>query len=400
MGEEKYLKRQRIYKTIMLVLLTAFLTFILTTTYVSKNYNFGGRNQAITSLFGNSENNELLKSINEIKEILDESYLYKIFENDISEGALKGYVAGLDEKYTEYIPIRDMQDYTQTLMGNFVGIGIYMVQNVENNTIEVVEPIKESPAEEVGILPGDVIIAVDGVEYKGEDIDTAASKIKGEEGTTVELKILRGEETINLVITRRRVSTNPVISKKLENNIGYIQMTSFDEDTSLTFKTKYEELKKEGIKSLIIDLRDNGGGLVDQTLKTLDYIVPKGKDLLITCDKNKNEEIKRAEEDVLIDMPIVVLVNQNSASASEIFAGALKDLEEATIVGTKTFGKGVIQQLVTLNNGGGLKFTVAEYYTPNRNQINGIGIEPDVVVEIPANSSEDTQLQKAIELLK
>ena len=400
MGEEKYLKRQRIYKTIMLVLLTAFLTFILTTTYVSNNYNLGERNQAITSLFGSSENDELLKSINEIKEILDESYLYQIFENDISEGALKGYVAGLDEKYTEYIPIRDMQDYTQTLMGNFVGIGIYMVQNVENNTIEVVEPIKESPAEEVGILPGDVIVAVDGVEYKGEDIDTAASKIKGEEGTTVELKILRGEETINLIITRRRVSTNPVISKRLENNIGYIQMTSFDEDTSATFKTKFEELKKEGIKSLIIDLRDNGGGLVDQTLETLDYIVPKGNDLLITIDKNKNEEIKRAEDDVLIDMPIVVLVNGNSASASEIFAGALKDLDEATIVGTKTFGKGVIQQLMTLKNGGGLKFTVAEYYTPKRNQINGIGIEPDVVVELPEDSEEDTQLQKAIELLK
>lgn len=400
MGEEKYLKRQRIYKTIMLVLLTAFLTFILTTTYVSKNYNLGDRNQAITSLFGQSDNSKLSKSISEIKDILDEYYLYQIFEDDISEGALKGYVAGLDDKYTEYIPIRDMQDYTQTLMGNFVGIGIYMMQNVEDNTIEIVEPIKESPAEEAGILPGDVIVEVDGVEYKGEDIDTVASKIKGKEGTTVELKLLRGEEIITLTITRRKVSTNPVISNKLENNIGYIKMTSFDEDTSYSFKTKYEDLKSQGITSLIIDLRNNGGGLVDQTLKVLDYIVPKGNNLLITVDKNKKEEIKKSEEDVLIDMPIVVLVNENSASASEIFAGALKDLNEATIVGTKTFGKGVIQQLLTLDNGGGLKLTVAEYYTPDRNQINGIGIEPNVVVELPADSIEDTQLQKAIELLK
>ena len=194
----------------------------------------------------------------------------------------------------------------------------------------------------------------------------------------------------------------------MENNIGYIQITSFDEETAKSFKLKFEELKKQGITSLIIDLRNNGGGLVDETLKIADYIVPKGKELLVTIDKDKNEKIEKAEKDVMIDMPIVVLVNKSSASASEILAGALKDLKEATIVGTNTYGKGVIQELLTFKDGSGLKVTVQEYYTPNRNKINGVGIQPDVVVELPQGvessynleEKDDTQLQKAIEILK
>ena len=197
-------------------------------------------------------------------------------------------------------------------------------------------------------------------------------------------------------------------SEKLENNIGYIQVTSFDQETADGFKSKFQDLKKQGITSLIIDLRNNGGGLVEEALKMLDYIVPKGKELLITVNKNNKEKTTKAEEDVLIDMPIVVLVNGNSASASEIFAGALKDLNEATIVGTKTYGKGVIQQFLTLGDGSGLKITVEEYYTPNKNKIHDIGIEPNINVQLPetvisplyVKENEDTQLQKAIEILK
>ena len=187
-----------------------------------------------------------------------------------------------------------------------------------------------------------------------------------------------------------------------------MQISSFDEGTAEDFKAKFEDLQKQGIESLIIDIRNNGGGLVDQTLQIADYIVPKGKELLITVDKEKKEKIQKAKEDVLIDMPIVVLTNENSASASEILAGALKDLNEATIVGTKTYGKGVIQQLFKLQNGGGLKVTIEEYYTPNRNKINKIGIEPNEIVELPKDSQsllvigsdKDTQLQRAIEILK
>ena len=237
---------------------------------------------------------------------------------------------------------------------------------------------------------------------------TAASNaIKGQEGTKVKLEILRGQEKINFEIERKKITTNPVIEEKLEDNIGYLQISSFDDDTAEDFKTKYEDLKNQGITSLIIDLRNNGGGLVDEALEIADYIVPKGKDLLVTVDKNQNEEIRKSKEDPIIDMDIVVLVNENTASASEILAGCLKDHQEATIVGTKTYGKGVIQQVISLKNGAGLKVTVEEYYTPNKTKINKVGIEPDETVNLPENVNallvkreQDTQLQKSIEKLK
>ena len=406
--EEKYLKRQRIYKSIMLVALTAFITCILTTAFIANKYNLG-KNSLSSLIGGNSGGTDnLIASMKGIESLIEKYYLKEIDEQAVIDGAIDGYVSALGDPYTEYIPASEMEEYTQDIMGNYVGIGIYMVQNVEKNVIEVLTPIKESPAEAAGILPGDIIVAVDGIEYSGEEMTTASNNIKGEEGTKVKLTILRGTETLDLEITRSKINTNPVIAETLENNIGYLEISSFDEGTAEEFKTKYETLKEQGITSLIIDLRNNGGGLVDEALQIADYIVPKGKELLITVDKNNNEVIEKAEEDVLIDMPIVGLVNENSASASEILAGALKDLDEATLVGTTTYGKGVIQQVLSLSNGSGLKITVEEYYTPNRNKIDGVGIEPDEKVELPetvtnplsVSREEDTQLQKAMELLK
>lgn len=405
MEEERYLKRQRIYKTIMLVILTVFLTFIITTMYITSKYNLGeGDTTGLLPATGSNISN----SINYIKRVLEEYYLNDINEEILEEGAIQGYVAALGDPYTEYVPKAQMEEYKTNITGNYVGIGIYMAANTEKNTIEILMPIKGSPAEEAGILAGDTIVSVDGIKYTGEDIDIAADRIKGEQGTTVKLEILRKQELKTFEIMRRKVVTNPVESRKLENNIGYIQITSFDEDTANGFRNEYENLKNQGITSLIIDLRNNGGGLVDATLEIADYIVPKGKELLITVDKEQKEEIEKAEQDVLIDMPIVVLINENSASASEILAGALKDLDEATIVGTKSYGKGVIQQFITLRNGSGLKITTHEYYTPNRNKINGVGIQPDEIVKLPESvisplyvtEDKDTQLQKAIEILK
>ena len=408
--EESYLKRQRIYKVIMLVALTAFLTVILTTVYITSKYDLNSENNTISSLFdGNSEQEDNLSTkLKNIENLVEKYYLNDINEQDVIDGTISGYISSLGDKYTEYIPADEMKEYTENIMGNYVGIGIYMIKNTEHNLIEVQSPIQESPAEKAGILPGDMIVSVDGVKYTGDDMTAASNKIKGEEGTNVKLEILRGTETLNFDITRKKITTNPVVSKKLDNNIGYLLLTSFDEGISQDFKTKYEELKNENISSLIIDLRNNGGGLVDEALSIIDYIVPKGKDILITVNKNKEEEIEKTKEDVLIDLPIVVLVNENTASASEIVAGALKDLNEATIVGTTTYGKGVIQQLLSLKDGSGLKITVEEYYTPNKTKINGVGIEPNEKVELPDNiknplnieTEEDTQLQKAMEILK
>lgn len=408
MEEERYLKKQRIYKTVMLVILTVFTTFILTTIYISNRYNLWEGNQTISSILNSNSESNLVKKIDYIKAILDKYYLNEIDDNKAVESAIEGYIASLGDPYTEYIPKEEMEEYTEQLIGNYVGIGIYMVKNVEKNTIEVLQPIKDSPAEEAGILPGDTIVSVDGIEYDGDTMDAAADNIKGEEGTTVKLEILRKQEKKVFEITRKKVATNPVLAEKLDNNIGYLEITSFDEGTAENFKAKYEKLKSQGITSLIIDLRNNGGGIVSEALQIADYIIPKGKEILVTVDKNKKEEITKTEEDVLIDMPIVVLVNEYSASASEILAGALKDNEEAKIVGMTTYGKGVIQQLLTLKDGSGLKVTIEEYYTPNRTKINGVGIEPNEKVELPESvvnpllvkDEDDTQLQKAIEILK
>lgn len=409
MEEDKYLRRQRFFKIVMLVILTAFLTFIFTTIYITKKYNISDGEQTISSLFSGSSSSDdkLTKSLKNIKSLLKKYYLNDIDEDKAIDGAIAGYVSALGDKYTEYIPKDEMQEYTQNLMGNYVGIGIYMAQNTKDNTIVVISPIKYSPAEEAGILPGDIIKKIDGVEYNGESMEAAANNIKGVEGSTVKLEIQRGQEIKEFEITRKKITTNPVVSEKLENNIGYLEVSSFDESTAENFKAKYQELKSQGITSLIIDLRNNGGGLVEEALKIADYIVPKDKELLVTVDKNGKEKIEKSKEDVLIDMPIVVLVNNNSASSSEILAGALKDLNEATIVGNTTYGKGVIQQLLSLRDGSGLKVTVEEYYTPNRTKINGVGIEPNEKVDLPESvknplsveREDDTQLQKAMEIL-
>lgn len=409
MEENSYIKRQRVYKTIMLVILTAFITFILTSIFISNQLesNSTTNNSSLSSIIQNlTGGSSLQKAMATIEEEVKEKYLSEYDENKAIEGAMAGYVAALGDPYTEYIPADEMEEYTQTIMGNYVGIGIYMTKNTEKNLIQVLAPIRESPAEKAGIKTGDFLVKIDGVEYTGDEMTQASNKIKGEEGTKVTLEILRGEETLTFEIERQKINTNPVYADVIDGNIGYLGISSFDEGVAEDFKTKFQSLKEKGITSLIIDLRDNGGGIVDEATKIVDYIVPKGKEILITVDKNKNEEITKAEEDVLIDMPIVVLVNASSASASEIMAGALKDLGEATIVGTKTYGKGIIQQFLSLSNGGGLKITIEEYYTPNRTKINGVGITPDVEVELEQSvtglptDQNDTQLNKAKEILK
>lgn len=409
MEENSYIKRQRVYKTIMLVILTAFITFILTSIFISNQLENNGttNNSSLSSIIQNiTGGSSLQKAMATIEEEVKEKYLNEYDENKAIEGAMAGYVAALGDPYTEYIPADEMEEYTQTIMGNYVGIGIYMTKNTEKNLIQVLAPIRESPAEKAGIKTGDFLVKIDGVEYTGDEMTQASNKIKGEEGTKVTLEILRGEETLTFEIERQKINTNPVYADVIDGNIGYLGISSFDEGVAEDFKTKFQSLKEKGITSLIIDLRDNGGGIVDEATKIVDYIVPKGKEILITVDKNKNEEITKAEEDVLIDMPIVVLVNASSASASEIMAGALKDLGEATIVGTKTYGKGIIQQFLSLSNGGGLKITIEEYYTPNRTKINGVGITPDVEVELEQSvtglptDQNDTQLNKAKEILK
>ena len=401
-------KNGKITVGVIAVVLVAFITFLITSIGFYQYFVKGDSLNKYLTLMTSDSSKDISQTLDTYKSLIEKYYLGDIDEEGLKEGAIKGYIEGLGDPYTEYISKEDMNDYLEDTMGNFVGIGIYMVQDTESNRIMVLSPIKNSPAERAGIKPGDLIMSVNGEECTADDMTAISTKIKGEEGTTVKLQILRGEETLDFEIKRENIVVNPVEGEVLENNIGYIEFSSFDENTAEEFKTKFEELQSKGITSLIIDLRNNGGGIVDEALQIADYIADKDSVLLYEVDKDNNETVEKSENDPIINMPIIILTNENTASSSEILAGALKDLGKAKIVGTKTYGKGVIQQILTLPDGSGLKITTEKYLTPNRTEINEIGIEPDETVELPEDvddvfnidRSKDTQLQKAIQMLK
>jgi len=389
---------QRIYKMIMLVLiviiLTSMFTAFATYEYVSNQIV----TQPSTSLDG------LESTLASFRSELEKKYIGEINDDELIEGAIKGYVDALGDPYTTYYTKAEMEEIMEETSGNYVGIGVYMLQNINDNTITLL-PMEGTPAEKAGVLAGDILTKVNKEECSGETIDEAAKKIKGEKGTKVTIEVKRNDEIKTFEITRDKVMISHINSEKLENNIGYIEILDFDGGTADEFKTKYEKLEKEGITKLIIDLRNNGGGIVSESLEIADMLLEKGKTVLITEDKNKNTEITKTSKEQTIKIPVVVLVNEYSASASEILAGALKDNQRVTLVGTKTYGKGVIQELHQLSDGSGLKITTNEYFTPNHNKINEVGIEPDIKVELSEeakleadlDNKDDAQLQKAIE---
>lgn len=396
---------QKIYKIVMLVIITIIITSLLTAfgTYRYLTYKgTAGNNKVNTGLSG------LEYTLSRFRSELEKKYMGEINDEDLINGAIKGYIAALGDPYTVYYTKEEMQEIMQETNGNYVGIGIYMTLNKEKNAIEVIKPMENSPAEEAGILQGDLIIKVDGETYTGEKMQEASNKIKGEAGTKVKLEILRGTQTKEFEITRKKVLISHISTKILDNNIGYIAISDFDGGCSDEFEEKYKKLKSQGINKLIIDIRNNGGGIVDEAINILDLITNKDSTLLVTKNKMGNEEVTKSKKEPIINMPVVVLTNEYSASASEILAGALKDNKKAILIGTTTYGKGVIQELRQLSDGSGLKITTNEYFTPNRNAINKVGIKPDIEVELPDDmktqlvieEKDDNQLQKAIEVLK
>lgn len=394
-------KSQKIYRIIMLIVITALVSSLLTAVVVTERITSKSSVEKIAEGDGTTG---IETTLAYIRTLLQEKYIGELDDEQMLETAIKGYVAGVGDEYTVYYTKDEMDDQYDAAMGNYVGIGIYMIVNYEEGTIEVVSVMKNSPALEVGMQAGDMITKVNGKELTPDNVGELSDEIKGEEGTTVNLEIMRGEETLELDVERRRIEVSHIESEMLYNNIAYIQVLDFDGGTAKEFKENYETLKKQGATSLIIDIRGNGGGVVDEAIDMLEMICDKDSTLLIETDKNGNEEVIKAEENPIIDIPVVVLVNGSSASASEIFAGALKDNNKATIIGTTTYGKGVIQTLIRLADGSGIKITTEEYCTPNRNKINKVGIEPNITVELPEDIEElteenDTQLQRAIEEL-
>lgn len=387
-------KFENAYRLIMTAIITALVTFSVTSIVLYRT----GKIQYIAVT--KSDTTGIGTLLSSFKQLLNNKYLYDMDENKMAEEAIKAYVGAVGDEYTVYYTPEEMKTFQTYTNGKYVGIGIYMTAIMEDNTIVVTSPIKNSPAEIAGIKTGDIIVKVDGKTYDASQINEMANSIKGEKGTKVDIEIIRNGEVLNFTIERKNVELYPVEGKILENNIGYIQLYTFDEGCAERFKDAYTDLKKKEIRSLIIDLRDNGGGIVDEAMKIADYILPKDSETIITRDKNNNEEITKSNNNPIVDIPIILLVNNNTASASEMLAGALKDYKKAVLVGKTTFGKGVIQELYSLKDGSGLKITTKEYYTPNRDKIHKVGIIPNYDIDYTGENNIDEQLQKAIELLK
>ena len=402
MNTNKQKTTNSVYKTIMTIIATAIVTFIITTVWI---YSSATLTSTETAIGNAAKSSSLSAKLSVIRNKIDQEYIGEINENDLIEGAIKGYVAGLNDEYTEYLPAKDMTSLTEDIEGEFVGIGVYITKDTTNNLILVYGTIPNSPAESAGLKTGDVITSVDGVECNGDDYDTITNSIKGKEGTKVKLGILRDGKELSYEIERKTVEVKHVEYQKLEKNIGYINISSFEGDVSTQFEEAYNKLESQGVESLIIDIRNNGGGIVSESLQIAEMLTDKGQTLLIESDKNGEEEIIKSEKDKTITMPVVLLINEYSASASEILAGILKEnVENATLIGNTTYGKGVIQTVYPLTDGSGIKITTNEYFTPNHNTINKVGVEPDIKVDDylflgTLDLDNDTQLKRAIEEL-
>jgi len=394
-------KANKIYKVIMLILITAIVTFMVTSIGM---YNYFVKSEpGRMTVVGNIEKNgDDYKTLNAklqiVKDFLNKNYIGELDTDKMVEGAIKGYVEGVGDEYTEYLSKDEYEELIVNVTGDFVGIGVYIYKDSEGNLI-VLSPIEGSPSEEVGIEAGDIILSIDGENCSEMDINVASSKIKGEAGSTVELEIQRGTEVFKKTVTRRSVEIKDSTSKVLDGNIGYIVLSTFDTDCSKKIEKYMEEFQNKGISSVILDLRNNTGGVVDEAVKISELFVEKDKAVLCSYNKAENETIIKSKSGKYKDINLVLLVNGYSASASEIVTAALKDNKAATVIGTRTYGKGVMQEIQPLFDGA-IKVTIEEFKTPNGDKINKKGITPDIVIEDDANTIEDEQLQKAIEILK
>lgn len=351
---------------------------------------------------------EVEQKIDEINLYIDLYYYNEIDREKQEEALYDGIMQGLDDPYAGYYTPEEFSELQEDSSGEYVGVGALLTQGTDK-LVTVVRPLKGSPAEEAGLLAEDVIVEVDDKSVEGVELELVVKWIRGEENTTAHLYVYRPstQEYLDFYITRRVVENYTVSSEMLDDQIAYIKVDQFNENTDEEFDEQLEALRKQSAKGVIIDLRDNPGGLVSSVVNMCNSIMSEGV-IVSTKDRNgKQTSCYKADNKKSCDLPIVVLVNGNSASASEIFSGAMQDTGNATIVGVQTYGKGIVQSVIPLSDGSAIKLTVAKYFTPNENDIHTVGITPDVIVELPdgrenavnLDRAEDTQLDKAIEIL-
>lgn len=341
-----------------------------------------------------------------LRGLIDEVYLHsdEVSDEELKEFLFKGYVSGLGDPYSVYYDKEETESLFESTEGKFGGIGVSITQDYETKAMTFVNVYEEGAGAEAGFQAGDILYKVDGEDVTGQDLNNVVAKIKGEEGSEVEITVFRGDdmEEYTATATRKIVEVHTVEHVMREDGVGYIQITEFDDVTYDQFASALEELKGQGMTGLVIDLRNNPGGNLDTVCDILDLILPEGT-ILSTKDKDGKGDTYTSDEEHKLEIPMSVLTNENSASASEIFAGAIQDYGVGTIVGTTTFGKGIVQQIFPLTDGTSIKLTISEYFTPNGRNIHGTGIQPDVEIEYEydvENPDADNQLEKAMEIIR
>lgn len=354
----------------------------------------------------------ILKNINLYREAIQSDYLFPYKKEDLEMGIYKGLFWGLKDPYSEYYTAEEYKRLMEDTTGKFAGVGLVITAG-EDNLITVVSPIANTPAAKAGLKAGDKIVEVDGQAYAGKELQEATEHMRGKPKTSVELtvqRVINGKtQTSHVKLVREMIEVDTVIGKLMPDNIGYLQISSFEQVTAKDFKKEWEALEKQGAKKFIIDLRNNPGGLLTSCEEIADALL--GKATIVTTVDNKGKKDASTSDEAQYKEPLVVLANGGSASASEILLGALRDNKRAKSVGEKTFGKGIVQQIYPLGeNGkdGGFKLTMAEYLTPNGEKIHGKGITPDIVVKAPEQAKgmgpdflkEDPQLQRALQEVK
>ncbi len=336
--------------------------------------------------------------------LIDESFLGEVDEKKLEEGLYEGYVSGLEDPYSVYYDAEDTKSFMESSEGEYSGIGAVMTQNKDSGIITLTHVYEDSPAMKAGLADEDILYKVEGKEVTGEDLTEVVSRIRGDKGTEVELTVLRGKknEEVTVVAVRDTIETQTVQTRMLEDHIGYLSVNEFDSVTYNQYVKGLNDLQGQGMKALVVDLRGNPGGNLNTVCDILDLMLPKGL-IVYTQDKKGEKREMTSDEENQFTLPMTVLVNGNSASASEIYAGAIQDYGLGKIVGTQTYGKGVVQQIFDLRDGTCVKLTIAEYYTPKGRNINGTGITPDVKVEYEPDEKSpeaDNQLDTAVRELK
>lgn len=409
-------KKESMFKKhgFILGVLTSLLCIVLVATLVLTSIRMSGQILVIGQTGASTVKGAALLSEETVKK-LDELYqniniyYYEDFEKtDLEESLYKGLVEGLDDPYSVYYTEEEYEELMVSTTGTYYGIGAGLSQNLDTMVVTITKVYRGTPAEEAGLKNGDVILAVDEWDATSMEVSKLVQHIRGEAGTTVHMTIYREstDETLEFDVERRHVELPSIEGEMLEGGIGYIQITEFQSKTDEQFEEMLNGFKDQGMKGLIVDVRANPGGLLSSVVNLCDYILPQGLVVYIEDAFGNKEEYKSDKR--CIDIPMVVLVDENSASASEIFAAAMKDYQYATLVGKTTYGKGIVQNIIPLDDGDALKLTTAKYFTPNGNYIHEVGVAPDVEVEYEYTGPEDatydkqydSQYLKAVEIMQ